>query len=220
MTLYSAMQLSQERPIHPPHGTVDLFSGPFMVPADVTSVDLICISGGGSGQTAPIGSATGGRGGGGSACVAVTGYAVTPGQTLQFNLGTGGYNGTAGKITYMRKIQTGLLQTPISVRPGLGGGATGDTGGDIAGCFVPAGGIAHAGGNTVAAVDAAGTIGGGSGGPTGDGVDSIGNPPGGDGREAGIAGNAYGGGGGGGNIVNGISEPGGSGARGLIRITY
>lgn len=107
------------------------------IPPGVSSITITCIGAGGAGGGAGNNSNTSGGGGGGGASVTVSNYAVTPGQTVSLNIGSGGTgvsNGTgnAGGATFAAYSST----TFISAAGGSGGtkaaNGAGGAGGAIA----------------------------------------------------------------------------------------
>lgn len=180
-------------------------SGNWLVPPDVTIVDVLLISGGGGG-----GEFNGGGGGGGGASKRVTGYAVTPGANISWNRGSGGGASSGG--TYSTFDGFALFVGGASGGSGSGGsgsGATGDFNGGNGGSGVGGSG-GGAAGLTAGSNGGAGTgsaVPGGAGGTLG-----------GNGGAGGFNGSngSYPGGGGGG-AAGGTA---GSGAGGYIQIDW
>lgn len=183
----------------------------WIVPAGVTSIDVLCIGGGGAGSSGSLG-----RGGGGGGASAQSVVSVTPGETLEITVGRGGQApGSAGVNSRIRRGTTALVVAAAgSSTTGTGGGAGGTTGGST-GTTRFAGATGQAAGSTRDGGGAAGLTAGGSG--------AVGNSPGGNGglgfnNGGPTQGINYGGGGGGGDGESGV--PSANGADGLVRITY
>ncbi|HVV39415.1 MAG TPA: immunoglobulin-like domain-containing protein [Candidatus Paceibacterota bacterium] len=213
----------------------------FPVPGGVTSITVkVWGAGGGGGATTTNSAATGGNGGGGG--FVQTTLAVTPGETLTIEVGSGGaaatttsLGGTGGGYSAVLRSGTYLAQagagggggggvaTGNGGNGGAGGGASGSAGsagtgtatvgGGGGGGTNAAGGTAGAAG-TNGTAGAAGTanMGGAGGGATGTGIGSTGN--GGLPGNVGTATVTGGGGGGGGRFGGGGGGSGGSTVRG------
>lgn len=178
-------------------------SGSFIVPDGVYQLTVECWGGGGAGGGSTSNNYGGSGGGGG-------GYSkgqvnVTPGQVINFNVGTGGTgstsNGTAGGTTSFLTLTAngGNGGGSNSGAVGTGGTATGGSISNITGSNGTSGGSIGGNGGTGAA---GGT--GGTGGTNANGT--AGNPP--------------GGGGGGGERGGGNSRSGGAGADGQVLISW
>jgi hypothetical protein len=223
-----------------------LENGPFVKEASAQQVELLTTSGT---WTAPAnvyevtveawgaGGGAGGPnnkvyspGGGGGAYSSAT-LSVTPSSNYSYTIGTGGAggnNGTsgiAGGDTYWVNTSTVLAKGGAGGGPGTGAGAggsstlgvgttkySGGNGGEPTASSGGGGGggagSTGAGGNASGATAGTGTADNGGNGGSGTGVTTTGNP-----------GSIYGGGGGG-TYRSGAPTTGGSGANGLIRITY
>lgn len=68
-------------------------SGTWNVPSDVSEVDVLIVAGGGAGQGKELGSFVGRGGGGAGGVLELTSYSVTPNDTLNITVGTGGSGG-------------------------------------------------------------------------------------------------------------------------------
>jgi hypothetical protein len=187
----------------------------FTVPAGVTSISAVVIGGGGGGagaDNAQIRNETNGGGGGGG--LAYGTISVTPGETLNITVGTGGNggaadgNGGAGGTSTIVRSATTLLS---------GGGGTGgtyrnngnSTGGASGGTARIGGGSGGAGG--AQSNNSGATGGGGAGGYSGNGG------AGGAFNSAGSASTGAGGGGGGGyNTTSNTLRAGGGGGTGIL----
>lgn len=191
-------------------------SGTFVVPPGVTSATIESWGGGGAGG-GNNNANPGGGGGGGGAYTKVTGYSVTPGNSISVTVGTGGAgvsksNGGDGNESYIGSFDCrasggkgGLLNGTAGA-----GGATYQTyagGGGAAGSGSSGGGGGSSAGTAANGNNGSGTTGGTA--PTG----------GGKGGDASAGAGSWPGGGGGGSKKrsNGI---GGNGADGLVVITY
>lgn len=176
-------------------------NGSFVVPAGVTSVDITCWGGGGTGQV--TGGAGGGTGGGGGAYARKFTVPVTPGNTYTVTVGaspggTSSFTGDAGSSC-----------SAVGGAQGSTGGA-GGAAGSCVGDIKYSGGTGGAGGGVVVGSGGGGSAGGlGSGGNGGVGV----NPTPGAGGAAGVNDGAAGGRGGfpGNDGVNGVAPGGGGG---------
>jgi len=171
----------------------------WICPTGVTSVSVVCIGGGGSGQTGN-GAFTGGGGGGGLGYK--NNYSVTPGNSYTVVVGVGGQysvsggNANDGGDSYF--VSTSVVKGGFGTGgvTGLGGTYVGD-GGGAGGAGGPQGGTYNSGGGGAGGYAGTGGHGGGnlgSGNPAGS------NPTtgsGGGGGGAGANSNAQGGGGGG-----------------------
>lgn len=206
------MMLGTNKPYPLPHGTANLYSGPYYVPAGVTRMDILVIGGGGAGADAAGG--TGGRGGGGGGSARNATYPVTPGERWDVYLGAGGnaYSKDGGVTTIVRNGAI-IFQTTAS-QSGTGGV------GAIAGANMGGVPVLRKAGDGAAGSGTTGGAGGGAAGATGPGSGQTGNAPGGNGGAPDHWGYLYGGGGGGGSYVNGVNQPGGNGGFGLVRVTY
>lgn len=178
-------------------------NGSFVVPCGVTSiaVQVWAGGGGGAGDGTNNGSAASGGGGGGYSTNTII---VTPGQTINYTVGTGGAggsgaaNGTAGGSSTFNTVTAtggggGQTEGGAGGAAGTGNTNNGSTGGASSGTTGGAGGTGGNGGN-------------GGGGAT-------------NGNNGGNGVSPGGGGGGAGNRSGG-AEDGGAGARGQIRITF
>lgn len=216
-------------------GVVLTQTGPWTVPAGVDTITVQLIGPGGNGGT-------NGGGGGGGGGYARRVYAVTPGTTYSFVVGTGGSGmGTiAGGLGLIAEAGENGTSVP---NPNLGGGGAGGAG--IGGDVNYTGGNGGGGYWTYFGGGGGGAAGpsqnGGNGGntivwngnncltPGGAGGTSFGLPAGAGGKGAGFTdnnctvtdpegnGGMYGGGGGGGN---GIGSPGGVGGDGVVFINW
>lgn len=201
-------------------------NGTFIVPTNVTRIQVEMWGGGGGGGT---GNSFGGSGGGGGA----GGYAfnvlnVVPGTNYPVTVGIGGTNGVAGTFSSFSNLvsATGGGAGTNAVSPANGGGGIGGTttnsllsfgtGGATTNSIVlfagntggPGGTIAGVGGNGASALGPIGGIGG-LGGVTPNGTAS------------GAGGNAHGpGAGGGGGSAGQNPAPGGTGGPGLVIVYY
>lgn len=70
-------------------------SGTFIVPAGVTSLNVVCVGAGGGSNTYPGGSRVGGSGGGGGGLGYINNLTVTAGESISYSVGAGG-KGAAG----------------------------------------------------------------------------------------------------------------------------
>lgn len=172
----------------------------YSVPAGVTSIAVKVWGAGGGGGAGSGGSGSGGAGGGGGYVKSI--LSVTPGESLDILVGTGGIKGASnndagagGGYSAVKRSSTFLLQA------GGGGGGGGSSGNGT-------GGAGGAGGGASGAAGGSGTGGGGSAGTTGAG--GAGGSAGG-GGSAGAAGIANAGGNGG---TSGTGGAGGTGAGG------
>jgi len=207
-------------------------SGSWVCPPGVNVVQVECIGGGGGGRT----NGTNGAGGGGAGAYAKCNDYLVPGTAYTYSIGAGGGIGTAGGDTSWRGgvcLAKGGSSGTAGTAGGAGGLASGSTGqftvnGGTGGAGVSSG-TNQAGGGGGASPDSGG-LGtytgsaaaldvGGNGGSNGGGTDP-GSGHGGNGSaHATTAANGQipGGGGGGGGNLSGVS---GSGASGMVRITY
>jgi hypothetical protein len=199
-------------------------SGTWVVPADVTSVDVLVVGGGGGG-----GSNRGGGGGGGGV-ISKSSYAVTPGASISVVVGAGGAGGLCGACGgggYGGPAANGG-NSQFGTLVALGGGKGGS-----AGAGAPATGGSGGGGQGDSAAGASGITGQGNAGGNGDMTNTSIRPAGGGGgagaagenASSSVAGNGgagmsssisgssvtYGGGGGGGSLSCGTAGSGGSG---------
>ena len=188
-------------------------TGTFTVPCDVTSVTVEAWGGGGAGGGTSTNNARGGGGGAGGTFVSSV-LTVTPGETLNYFVGTGG-NGAAsagqtGSASWFSTTGT------LFAQGGAGGSAP--NGGTVAGgpgsttSSIGSTRIAGSNGaNGTTTIGGAGGNGANAGGNGGNQINSGGN---------GNNGSAPGGGGGGAYINNNTNRSGGDGGNGQIRITY
>ena len=211
-------------------------AGSWTVPAGVFSVDVECWGGGGGGGYATgVNGAAGGGGGGGGYSKTLS-IAVSPGQTLNYNVGSGGAGGTTVPVAASSGADTWFSSSTTVLAKGGQAGAgsstatvgTGGTGGASASGF---GTIKYSGGNGAAGIGNTGGGGGGAGasqnaaGANASGITGgVGVAPGGSGgngasNSPGVAGTTYGGGGAGGEFSPG-GKAGGNGASGSIILTY
>jgi hypothetical protein len=202
-------------------------SGTFTVPAGVISVTVECWGGGGGGSTITTTGRRGGGGGGGAFASGVV--TVIPGNSYSVVVGTGGNANTAGNNSTFNGTNVvadaGDGAQPNSQTPGPGGtvaasagtiryaGGSGATGGGTysgggGGCA----GTTGPGGN--APVAAAGSFGPGTSLNGGNGGASV------SGSANGNGGNTYGGGGSGACTNSFTDRTGGSGANGLVVVTW
>jgi hypothetical protein len=210
-------------------------SGTFVVPAGVTTLDVLASGGGGGGGgggTAHTGGGPSGGGGGGAqgSVPVFTRVAVTPGETLTITIGAGGTAGAAGSPGFGNNggagggggttiIVNGALDTILSVgggaggNPGLsaGGSSSGQASGFEGNGFVSGagagGGSASAGSDGVVSFYNIAGFGGSS-------ISAGGGGGGGAGYGNGGSGSAGTGGGGGGSGSSGIYGGGGGGGGG------
>lgn len=212
--------------------TVELFTTPgshtFIVPAGVSQITVEAWGGGGAG-----GGANNGRGGGGAGgCYVKSTFDVTPGESFSFQVAaekTATITSTAiqNKGNYSWFGSTSLLLADGGNGGGPGGNGTAGTGG----LGISVGTTRYAGGSGNAGNNGAGGGGAGSLGNGGNANNSIGglgrSEFGGDGGDKtsnnsdGLPGVNYGGGGSGAHSNNSNQQrAGGTGAQGMIRITY
>jgi len=203
--------------------TVQTFttSGTFIVPASITSIKVECWGAGGGGGTRTN---TGRGGGGGGGAYASSVLTVIPGNSYAFVVGTGGAANTSGSnstfnITIV-KAAGGSGGANNSTTQGAGGtvlnstgtieypGGNGGIGGAISGGGGGGAGSSGPGGNASGATAGTGTAL--SGGIGGAGVS---------GNQNGLPGSNYGGGGSGAIRTSG-TRTGGSGANGLVVISW
>jgi hypothetical protein len=214
--------------------TVETFttSGSWVCPAGVTSVAVECWGGGGGGGSSNSAAANraGGGGGGGGYSKSVS-VAVTPGNSYNIVVGSGGLAGSAGAGG---AGTSSTFNGATVVAKGGSGGGRGGNGTSGAGATLGTGGTTFTGGAGAAGVNATGSGGGGGGaGTTGNGGvasgitagigKTIGGGNGGTGvnsTTSGKAGSTYGGGGSGGWQIGSSEQNGGAGASGLVKITY
>jgi hypothetical protein len=189
----------------------------FIVPAQVTSISAVVIGGGGGGggaDDAQIRNETNNGGGGGG--LAYGTIAVTPGETLNITVGTGGAGGVADAIGGGAGGTSTIVRSATTLLSG-GGGARGryrsqgltDAGGASGGTARIGGG---SGGNSgTGSGNSGATGGGGAGGYSGNGG------AGGAFNSAGSASTGAGGGGGGGyNTTSNTLRAGGGGGTGIL----
>ena len=176
----------------------------FTVPANVTSVDVVCVGGGGSGA-----SGNSGQAGAGGALVYKNAITVVPSQTAAVVVGDGpGQSGGNGQAGGASSFTYGGLSTTAGGGGGANGTSSGGTGGTQQGSYTFGGN----GGN-------GGTDSGNHGGPGGGGAGGY-SGSGGAGRSPSSAGDttsgsAGAGGAGGGGGKGGSSEQGGGGGGGV-----
>lgn len=189
-------------------------SGTFVVPVGVDSVIVECWGAGGGGGGSTSNTNGGSGGGGGSYCI--NKLQVTPNQSINYTVGTGGaggsssnnWNGVGGGST-----------TFLTLSAGGGGGGTSNRG--LIGSGGTATGGLSTGGNVSGGDGAPGGTSGGSGGAGANG----GSGGAGSQNSSGNSGTSPGGGGGGGEastvfLIFPVSQPGGNGANGLIKVSY
>ena len=206
------------------------------VPSDYnyanSTITLISGGGGSSGSTT---SGRTGSGGGGGACLQLTNYPLSPGQTVTYAIGAAGTAGTSGGGNGGAGGTTTFDAYSLA-----GGGAGGNLSGGAGGAAYTVSGYvtsSYAGGNGLAGVSgssaqtsggggaagpsSAGGVGptGGSGGTAGTGLTVQGTNYSGAGSGTGTAG-IYGGGGGGQSNFGGLPQAGKAGAQGVIVIQY
>lgn len=214
------------------------------VPNGVTHITVECWGGGGAGSNST--SAGNSRGGGGGGAYAKKNViAVTPGQVITYQIGTGGNggSGTDGSDTWF------LNDTVVLAKGGRGAGANADNGGAGGAAGVSVGDVKYSGGNggnrggsgncggcaSGAGGSGAGSSGNGNNGADGGGSGNnasqggaavadyggAGGSGAGSGDNLATGGDNYGGGGGGAKKAQfaGSDRNGGNGANGLIRIT-
>ena len=199
-------------------------SGSFTVPAGVTSITIQCWGAGGGGSTITSNGARGGGGGGGAYASSV--YTVTPGNTYNLTVGTGGAANSSGGNTF--------FNTSWVIAEGGHGGTSNSTiagaGGTVAsslGTTRYAGGAGAAGGGTNSGGGGGGAGSTGPGGSatgatagTGTSLNGGNGGTGVSGGSNGNVGNTYGGGGSGAVTNSGTDRTGGSGANGLVVISW
>lgn len=205
------------------------------VPAGVNKITVECIGGGGGGASSNTSGRSGGGGGGGAYASSLIN--VTPGTTYTIQIGAGGGAGGNGNKTIFGNnlvvADGGIGATNNSRNGGAGGqasssvgqitfsGGNGGNGGND-GCGDGAGGGGSAGRSTQNGLNGAnGTSSGGGNGGAGTGISGAG-AKGVDSHNNGNSGSNYGGGGGGAKrgCASAFNRTGGSGAQGVIRITY
>ncbi len=196
----------------------------FTVPAGVTSIQVECWGGGGGGSSITSNGARGGGGGGGAYASSV--IAVTSGNTYAVGVGAGGNANTAGSnstfATTTVKAAGGSGGTNNSTTAGAGGSVANSTGtkefaggnGANGGALNSGGGGGGAGnggpgGNASGYKEGAGTATNGGNGGTGLSGSNNGN-----------SGITYGGGGSGAVTNTSTNRTGGSGANGLVVISW
>ncbi|HRP18041.1 MAG TPA: hypothetical protein PL128_08600, partial [Ginsengibacter sp.] len=190
-------------------------SGHFKVPAGVTSITIESWGGGGAGGGSN--NANPGGGGGGGAYTKVTGYSVTPGDSIAVVVGAGGVgvskgNGGNGGDSYIGSY--------ICRASGGAGGrlnGTGGVGGNAYGTYYGGNGAGGSGKNGGGGGSSAGTS---TNGNNGSGKNGGPAPTGGGkgGNASAAPGNLPGGGGGGSKKQS--KGKGGDGANGMVTITY
>jgi len=188
-------------------------NGTFTVPANVTSIAVVCVGAGGGGGGSEDDDETGG-GGGGGALAYVNNITTTPGESLTVTVGTGGGgggagggNGSAGGNSSLSRSGTTLCQAN-----GGSGGQGGRSSSNAAGGTVNTG-TGGAGGDGGAGSDRGSTNAGGGGGAGGY------AGAGGDGGDENTGNNATagsGGGGGGGGRSADNNTVGGGGGVGVL----
>jgi hypothetical protein len=194
----------------------------FTAPVGVTSVTVECWGGGGGGGSSTVAGTAGGGGGGAYAAGVVS---VTPGNNYTVIVGQGGASNTAGGNS--------SFGTQIIAAGGSGGANNNDigaAGGSVAGS---SGSITYRGGNGGTSGTNYSGGGGGGAGSTASGGDASGQTAGigtdlngGNGGAGvttdnnGLPGSAYGGGGSGSYRLGSVNRTGGSGANGLVKISW
>lgn len=201
-------------------------SGPFIVPAGVTSITVKCWGAGGGGSTVTNSSRRGGGGGGGA--YASSTISVIPGSVYPVVVGTGGPGNLAGGASSFNT-------TSVVAAGGNGANANSTTGGGGGTVIASTGTIKYAGGNGANGDVTSNFSGGGGGGAgsTGAGGNAIGSTAGagatlwGGSGGAGVSassngngGSVYGGGGSGAVTNSGNDRIGGSGAQGQVIISW
>jgi hypothetical protein len=204
--------------------TIFTNSGTWTAPSCITSVTVEAWGAGGGGSSLTTSGIRGGGGGGGAYASGTV--QVTPGHAYNIVVGTGGSGSTAGG-------KSSFNATTIVAAGGSGGtinSSTGGAGGTVAGST---GLVKYAGGNGGTGGTTFSGGGGGGAGSTGAGGNSPGQlggtgttlyggngGTGVSGFRNGIPGSTYGGGGSGAASTGGAPRTGGSGANGLVRLTY
>ncbi len=209
-------------------------SSSWVAPAGVTSVNVDVWAGGGAGGQGNL-TIRGGGGGGGGAYSGKTAYTVTPGNSYTVTVGAGGTSGGAtgnpGDDSWFDSTAVVLAkggQGGVITTGGAGGGAGGLASGGVGDTKFSGGngsaesnGTCSGSGGGGAGTTQNGSVGGvctgGAGGSSfgGAGGDGVGLNSGG-----GNGGNLRSGGGAGGEFAGGSNGPGGTGARGEVRVTY
>ncbi|MGJ8590925.1 MAG: GEVED domain-containing protein [Aquaticitalea sp.] len=187
-------------------------SGTFIVPCDVTSITVQAWGGGGAGGGDTSNNIKGGGGGAGGTYVSSV-IAVTPGQSVNYFVGSGGngdYNsGDSGTASWFNTIGTLYAQGGAGGSEPNGGtvaGGVGSIASSIGATRIPG----TNGANGTSTIGGAGGNGGNSGG-AGGAQRTAGN---------GYNGSSPGGGGGGAFVNNNSNRIGGNGGDGQIRLTY
>ena len=188
-------------------------SGSWVVPDDVTSVEVLVVAGGGAG-----GSGYWGGGGGAGGVIYNATYAVTPGATMPVTVGNGGSAGNSGGNSVFGTITAtggGRGQGSSSVQnggSGGGGGSQSSPEGTVVGTGTA--GQGNNGGTGVSGLNSGNAGGGGGAGAAGSNATSSVSGNGGIGVSSAISGTAtyYGGGGGGG--AENTGETAGTGGQG------
>ncbi len=195
-------------------------SGTWTCPVGVTSVDVGCRGGAGSGGSSLVNIA-GGGGGGGGAYSRKNAIAVTPGVGYTVTVGAGGNNSGGGDSwfntsgTVIAKGGTKGANATLLANPGVGGagGLASSSIGDVkfsggngsAGTLLVAGAGGGGAGEIIAGLDASGT------------TPGAGNEYGGGAGSSTGTGSAYGGGGAGGPLLTGTGQ---LGAPGCVELYY
>jgi len=222
--------------------------GTWTKPAGITEIIVECWGGGGGGGSATVNDTGGGGGGGGGYARSTLIYSSAQ-QSISYVVGNGGPEQTNGGVSNWLLNPSSSLVVAQGGDPGFQGSdinneALGGLGGGSFSANV--GNITYIGGQgsngwaiSAFSVNTAFSAGGGAAGSTGPGGEAIGfsDPPiggigasefGGNGATGtlanlnftGLPGNNYGGGGSGGQKISGANKNGGTGAQGLIRVSY
>ncbi|MFC6264127.1 T9SS sorting signal type C domain-containing protein [Flavobacterium panici] len=201
--------------------TVFNSSSTYNVPAGVTSLQVECWGGGGSGGAASVNPSAGG-GGAGGAYVKNTSISVTPNSTYTVTVGSGGTvstsaSGGQGGSSWFGSTTTilatggngGVLGNGTTAN---GAGATAITTGNVGGTATNLYGL---GGGSASGTGTGRTAGSGSAGANGGGTGGVGTTT----NANGAIGNTPGGGGAGGRNTSGTARSGGIGGTGRVIIT-
>ena len=151
-------------------------NGTFTVPANVTSIAVVCVGAGGGGGGSDNANELGG-GGGGGALAYVNNITTTPGQSLTVTVGTGGAAGgdkQAGSAGGDSSVVLGGT-TLCSAGGGSGGVDQGGVGGAGGTVITGTGGSGGSGGNANNGTTTNGGGGGGAGGYSGNGGNGVAN---------------------------------------------
>lgn len=190
-------------------------AGSFVVPANVTRLRFRIVGGGGAGGGNPATANTGGGGGGSGAYIEHI-VNVTPGDTINYSVGTGGTG--ASNATGGAGASTTITINGVTYTAGGGSGGTTSTGG--------AGGTAS-GGTPIYSVNGQQGGGGSTAAISGTACNSGGSPFKGYGRgglsqnnATGASGSGFGAGGGGSVTTAATARAGGNGTAGLIELEY